>query len=252
MKLARAPHLGFLDGDDLWLPDMLDRHLAIFEAHPGIDLTFSLSRVVDEAGAELHSMPPHRGGVVEFQELLSESPIRNGSTVVVRREALERAGGFDAALSPCDDCGMWLSVALLRPANVYCVPEVLTLYRRRPGQLTRNRALFWTAWLRVLEKMRRLAPERVRPVEACASGYMSHRFAILAYEEGAPAEALRFLWLSLRKAPHRRLVQPGAWLLAAACLSRRLLPAGVHHRLEAWARRRRAGRISLRGASHGA
>ena len=48
--LARGPYLGFLDGDDVWLPDKLRRHVAVLEAHPEIDLTSSLSRVIDEAG----------------------------------------------------------------------------------------------------------------------------------------------------------------------------------------------------------
>jgi len=250
--LACAPYIGFLDGDDLWLPEKLGRHLAVLETRPEIDLTFSLSRVIDEAGVELHYMPVHRGGVTGFRELLAESPIRNGSTVVLRREALLRAGPFDPALSPCEDCEMWLRVARLRPGNVYCVPEPLTLYRRRPGQLTSDRDLFWAGWLRVLEKTRRLAPEEVRGVVARASSHISHCFAVLAYEEGELGEAVRLLWLSVREAPHRRLVRPGTWLLAAACVSRGLLPARVHQSLEAWATRRRAGRIPPRGAGHGA
>ncbi len=147
---------------------------------------------------------------------------------------------------------MWLRVARLRPGNVYCIPEPLTLYRRRPGQLTSDRALFRAGWLRVLEKMRRLAPEEVRRVEARASSHITHCFAVLAYEEGELGEAARLLWLSLREAPHRRLVRPSTWLLAAACLSRGLLPAGVHHRLEAWTTRRRARRTLPRGAGDAA
>ncbi len=250
--LARAPYLGFLDGDDLWLPDKLRRHIAVLEAHPEIDLTFSLSRVIDRSGRELHCMPRHRGGVVGFRELITQSPIRNGSTVVLRRQVLQRAGPFDPSLSPCEDCEMWLRVAGLRPANVYCIPEALTLYRRRPGQLTSDRALFWDGWLRVLEKTRRLAPERVSGVEARASSHISHCLGVLAYEEGELEEAARWLWLSVREAPHRRVVRPGTWLLAAACLSRWLLPGAVHRGLEAWATRRRSGRIPFRDTGHGA
>ena len=98
----------------------------------------------------------------------------------------------------------------------------------------------------------RLAPDEVRRVEARASSRISHCFAVLAYEDGELREAARFLWRSFREAPHRRLVRPGTWLLAAACVCRWLLPAGVHRSLEAWATRLRVRRTPPAGADDGA
>ena len=48
IELAQAPYVAFLDGDDLWAPRKLERHVEFFETHPGVDLTFSWSRIVDE------------------------------------------------------------------------------------------------------------------------------------------------------------------------------------------------------------
>ncbi len=41
LALARGEFIAFLDGDDVWHPGKLIRHVQFFEEHPDIDLTFS-------------------------------------------------------------------------------------------------------------------------------------------------------------------------------------------------------------------
>ena len=38
---ARGRYVGFIDGDDLWLPEKVERHVRLLDAGPEIDLTFS-------------------------------------------------------------------------------------------------------------------------------------------------------------------------------------------------------------------
>ena len=53
VQLARGRYVGLLDGDDLWAPEKLARHVSFMEANPAVDLTFSLSRLIGEAGEDL-------------------------------------------------------------------------------------------------------------------------------------------------------------------------------------------------------
>src|SRR5262245_27808737 len=48
--LARAPFVGFCDGDDLWYPTKAERQLAVMEEDAKIGLTFSYSEYWTEAG----------------------------------------------------------------------------------------------------------------------------------------------------------------------------------------------------------
>src|SRR5262245_38901577 len=48
--LARAPLVGFCDGDDLWYPAKAERQLAVMEEDAKIGLTFSYSEYWTEAG----------------------------------------------------------------------------------------------------------------------------------------------------------------------------------------------------------
>ena len=89
---AQAHYIAFLDGDDLWAPRKLERHIEFFETHPEVDLTFSWSRIVDEQGRDTGLTSRLWKGPVSFAQLLADNVIGNGSALVVRRDALMAAG----------------------------------------------------------------------------------------------------------------------------------------------------------------
>jgi glycosyltransferase involved in cell wall biosynthesis len=117
ISAARGEFLAFLDGDDFWTPNYLQRHLDILRDHPRIDLTFALCTIVDAAGAVRGLANVRRAGPVSFRELLVDNHIRCGSAVVVRSAAILAAGCFDPSLTACIDYDAWLRVLLLREGN---------------------------------------------------------------------------------------------------------------------------------------
>ncbi len=228
LAAAQGSYIGFLDGDDLWKPAKAERHLAFLHAHPEADLTFSLSATIDESGREIGFLRRRAPGAVSFRELFVASPVGNGSAVIARRESLEGAGGFDAALPYFEDLDLWLRVATLRPGNIACIPEVLTLYRRRPGQLTGNWQAMEAAWQQVQQKAARYAPQEVSGMEAAASRERWLYYAFLAYEKRRYVEAARLAWAGGRLTPLTSLADSHTWLLAVACTSGLLLPPRLH------------------------
>ena len=119
---STAQYVAFLDGDDLWAPEKLERQAAVLDARPEIDLTFSWSRIIDGSGAGTGHMHRAAAGATGFGDVLTRNVVGNGSSVVMRRSALERAGPFDESLRAASDFDMWLRIAALRPANCWCVP----------------------------------------------------------------------------------------------------------------------------------
>lgn len=236
---ARGRYVGFIDGDDLWLPEKVERHVRLLDGRPEIDLTFSRSRLIDGHDRDMgrpSRLPPPQ---VAFEDLFTENVVGNGSAVIVRRSALDRAGGFDPELATLADQEEWLRIALLRPGNVAYVPDELVLYRVYSGQMTGNRAQLVREWHLVRDKMRARAPERVARVERLAKASLLRHLGYIAYEAGLHGLAARHLAAAVARAPLHVATDRRALVLAAALATRGILPATLHQRLDAWARTRR-------------
>jgi glycosyltransferase involved in cell wall biosynthesis len=233
---STARYVGFLDGDDVWAPEKLERQVAVLDAHPEIDLTFSWSRIIDESGASTGHLQRAAPGVTGFDDVFTRDVIGNGSSVVARRSALERVGPFDETLRAAIDFDIWLRVAVLRPENCWCVAEPLTLYRRRTGQVTRNWQLSKAENEKVMQKCYSSArPSAALLNRAEATNYRFYAFC--AYEGGECRTAMRLLTRALRFSPQFLLRDPRAWSLAAAAGGKLLLPSWVFERVRAFSRR---------------
>jgi len=228
IRASRGEFIAFLDGDDLWLPDKLEHHLDSFAIHPGADVTYSLSKTIDDHDREIGFVVPHRGGPVSYRELLLENVLRNGSAPVVRRRVFNETGLFDSHLPASADLDMWLRIAVLRTGNIVCIPKCLTLYRRRAGQVSADRHRMQTAWFQVLAKARKRSPDLVRELESRANSDKHVYFAHLAYERGDYSAAFELLWQSFKFSPSRVLFRVRPGLLATACAAGVVLPGRVH------------------------
>jgi len=234
---STARYVSFLDGDDLWMPQKLERHVAVLEAHPEIDLTFSWSRIIDTSGAGTGHFQRGVAGVNGFGDVLTRDVIGNGSSVVVRRSALEQAGPFDETLRAATDFDMWLRVTALRPENCWCVPEPLTLYRRRTGQTTGNWQLSQAETEKVMGKVRTLVPSCAARLQRRAQATNYRFYAFSAYESNESRTAMQLLAKALQFSPWFVLRNPAAWSLLAAIGGKLLLPTWAFERARAVARR---------------
>ncbi len=106
-----SPWVAFLDADDEWAPDKLERQLRVVREDPGVLLVASEWQR-DDAGAD----PVHAGAGPVSPVPLSQLVLLNRfqtSTVLVRRDALCRAGGFDPRLDGAEDWDLWVRLAHL-------------------------------------------------------------------------------------------------------------------------------------------
>jgi glycosyltransferase involved in cell wall biosynthesis len=150
---ARGEFLAFLDSDDVWLPDHLSSQMKLLEADPALDLVYCNGLAVgnpDRPHEFMSRCPSH--GPADFSALVVERCQIPVSTVVARKTALVRAGGFDEELPRCDDYDMWLRMAFFGAKIAYTNRVQVRLNGGRPGSLGASRVKMSEAYWKILEK----------------------------------------------------------------------------------------------------
>lgn len=134
VSLATGAWVAFLDADDLWLPEKIDRQLACSAASPMIySDRLNIGARGDLPELQSVAMPMHSGDL--FVPLLRENFITNTS-VMMRRDLFEKLGGFYTGLNGTEDWDLWIRVAERHPIEL--VPEPLVKYRFHDGSISRN------------------------------------------------------------------------------------------------------------------
>jgi glycosyltransferase involved in cell wall biosynthesis len=132
---ARAPLVARMDADDVSEPMRLERQVELLERRPRVGMVATWTAVIDEEGRELRRevLPPAHEDLA--RRLLLRNPFQHGS-VVVRRDALEAAGGYRDDYGANEDYDLWRRLA--RSWELACVPEVLYRYRVHAGAVTQT------------------------------------------------------------------------------------------------------------------
>lgn len=136
LRLARAPLVAFLDGDDLWEPSYLAEQLREIEARE-LDLAYTDALMFGDsalAGKTYMETAPSEGEV-NFLSLIRGDCNVITSGVVARRRAVFDAGLFDETLRNAQDFELWARLAH-RGARLGYQRKVLVRYRVREGSLS--------------------------------------------------------------------------------------------------------------------
>lgn len=130
VKNAGGDFIAFLDADDTWLPEKIEKQIARFDQDDQIGLVHCGMREFDsESGETVRLHLAGEEGWVANDLLLFEKPviIGCGGSILVSREAFEAVGGFDINLKVGEDWDFCYRLA--RKFKVGFVREILADYR---------------------------------------------------------------------------------------------------------------------------
>ncbi len=126
---ARGRYLAILDCDDIWLPAKLERQVPLLERDPKTGLVFSDCHFMDETGnftgTFFQRVPPPVGD--PYWALLSGPNFIPGPTVIMRADAVRKAGAYNPAFRYVESYELFVRVA--RTYGVAHVEEPLARYR---------------------------------------------------------------------------------------------------------------------------
>lgn len=137
---AQSDLIAPIDADDLWRPHKLERQLATMEAGGDrLGLVYSWFAVIDQAGRILSetNSASEEGDVL--RRMCMGNLVGNGSSPLMRRAAVEMAGGYDPGLRAqhaqgCEDLKLYFAIA--ERYHFGLVREHLTGYRWSPANMS--------------------------------------------------------------------------------------------------------------------
>jgi hypothetical protein len=222
-----AGWLAFIDADDVWAPPKIATQLAALrEAGPTAGLAYCWFASIDFDGRVISfgPQPLHEGQTL--RALCHANWIGNGSSLLLRRSAFERAGGYDPALRAQGAEGaedLLIALRIAEHAEFRVVPRYFVGYRQTPLSMsTESLQMFRSTELGLRELLAR------HPGHATEIGnHLQESRTWFAYRAGASGrygEAVRLLReaFAARPGATARYLALTAATIAAGRLRRRL------------------------------
>ena len=117
VSLARYDYIAFLDSDDEWLPDKLERQMFFFENNPSSRICYTGEQWVRHGKQFNHPKSREKFSGEIFDRCLEDCFV-GCSTVVMQKSLFDEVGGFDTSLAICEDYDLWLKISARYPNSI--------------------------------------------------------------------------------------------------------------------------------------
>ena len=139
---ARADLIARMDADDIAHPERLQRQWEFMDQHPEVLLLGSRVQEIDGTGRPIGAVATlpeeHEAIVVRFTQPRKMNPLVH-PTVLFRREAALRCGGYREDFPVAEDSDLWRRLA--RIGRLHILAEPLLLLRKHGGNVSQAKAL---------------------------------------------------------------------------------------------------------------
>jgi glycosyltransferase involved in cell wall biosynthesis len=207
-----APLVGFIDQDDRWLPTKLERQIERLRREPQVQVVHTDIVHIGAAGTRLAGAEPdnQRRAAIGYEALDRDALLRvcfagvsiRLVTALLRRDAFDAVGGFDARHRGAEEWSLWVRLAAAGHRIAH-IPEPLVERREHGGntslvQVEQRRV----GWFRAIDEVVERHPELAREADPLRAMILRTE-ALVKLRSGRASEA---------RAPLRRLaaLRPGS------------------------------------------
>jgi glycosyltransferase involved in cell wall biosynthesis len=214
---AHCDWIAFLDADDYWEPDKLERQQRVIQARPEVALVgcqyFEEIPGKSRTPAAISSRFCGRLLRLRGREAFDAALVVWTSTLLINREAFA-AERFVVGLEPAEDRDLWVRLLAAHPA--YILPDLLATCVQEPGGISRTNIDRDLGCM--LEVVRRHADLLGRAGLRAQQAAVYRRGAAVHLFKGRPASAFPYALQRLRLQPF----SPQAWWIVAKSATSRM------------------------------
>jgi glycosyltransferase involved in cell wall biosynthesis len=236
IRVAQGRYIGFLDQDDLWLPEKLRLQVQYLDEHPDVGLVHAVQSYIDSDGR--HTRLSFDDGFAKvsgwcFKDLFIRNRIAV-LTVLARKSVLDSIGPLNETIPGGDDYEMWLRISKHFPIGH--LDQVLAHYRTHESNVSNDYFRMTRTDLGAIQSILQRYPEARREL---GSRVVDARLFELNYQLGGwymwkaqdCYRAKGYYWQAIRSRPRCLKCY---WRLAWCCLnnSQRRMLGWYWHRLK--------------------
>lgn len=136
ISMAKGEWIAFIDADDLWQTDKLEKQIALQKA-TGCDLVYTASAFIDDDG-KLYDWIMHVPAEVEYKKLLRQNVIPNSSVFMRKNDFVKYSPPEEREHDMHEDFACWLCM-LRAGLKARGIDEPLLTYRISKKSSTSNK-----------------------------------------------------------------------------------------------------------------
>lgn len=141
MKEVRGEWIGFLDCDDYWYPNKLERQEKSVDGGEFVLCYAGIAEINPDGSLIREVIPKYKSGTMLEQQLLQFEI--NMVTPIIKKDVLDQYNlGFDENITASEEYNLF--IRLMAKGAVCAIPEVLGVWRISPGSLTDRQISKWS------------------------------------------------------------------------------------------------------------
>ncbi|MEX1033943.1 MAG: glycosyltransferase [Cellvibrionaceae bacterium] len=150
---STGEYITFLDADDIWAPEKIEKQVAVFRQRPKAGLVVTDAALIDENDQIINNKKNRKKakeGAVSLYDYIS-GKCHLSINAMTRRECLQTSGLFNPAYIIGEDYELWMRIT--REYEYYYLKQPLHCYRIHADNATRDKLFNRQSKIKILEEM---------------------------------------------------------------------------------------------------